>query len=34
MRKVLPFENRVRAQASPEPAPNGAGFQGGKEGKP
>jgi cytochrome c peroxidase len=33
MRKVLPFESRVRAQASPVPAPDNAGFQGGKEGQ-
>jgi cytochrome c peroxidase len=33
MRKVLPFESRVRAQASPVPAPGNAGFQGGKEGQ-
>jgi cytochrome c peroxidase len=33
MRKVLPFESRVAAQASPVPAPDKAGFQAGKEGK-
>jgi len=33
MRKVLPFEARVEAHASPVPAPNSAGMQSGKEGK-
>jgi cytochrome c peroxidase len=33
MRKVLPFESRVRAEAPPATAPGSAGFQGGKEGR-